>query len=47
MLESMIYEENPPSFDQLTAELTILNKKINALSWTFEKEYPLPKNSNR
>ena len=32
MLESMIYEENPPSFDQLIDELTILNKKINTLN---------------
>lgn len=47
MLESMIYEENPPSFEQLIAELTKLNKKINALNWIFEKEYPLPKNSNQ
>lgn len=47
MLESMIYEENPPSFDQLIDEMTILNKKINTLNWTFEKEYPLPRTPNQ
>jgi hypothetical protein len=46
MLESMIYEENPPSYDQLIDELTMLNKKINTLNWPLEKEYPLPRTPN-
>ncbi|MBU3928910.1 MAG: nucleotidyl transferase AbiEii/AbiGii toxin family protein [Bacteroidetes bacterium] len=46
MLELMIYEENPPSFDQLLDELTKLNNLINSLPWTLNREFPFPKNSN-
>lgn len=47
MLESMIYETNPPSFSQLTEELTKLNQKINTLGWTLEKKYPLPQKPDK
>lgn len=40
MLELMIYEKDPPSFDDLIAELTNLRDKIHALPWTFEKSFP-------
>lgn len=35
MLEQMIYEENPPSFDELIVSLTELKKSINSLGWKF------------
>ena len=40
MLELMIYEENPPSFDEILNGLTILKDKINALNWKFELQFP-------
>ena len=40
MLEQMIYEENPPSFDEVINELTRLKDKINALPWKFEMQFP-------
>lgn len=43
MLEEMIYEENPPSFDELLSGLTALKDKINALDWSFDIEFPLKK----
>lgn len=43
MLEQMIYEENPPSFDELLKELTNLRDKINALTWKINRQFPLPK----
>jgi predicted nucleotidyltransferase component of viral defense system len=42
MIEQMIYEENPPSFDQIISELTELKNKINLLPWKFTNEYPVP-----
>jgi hypothetical protein len=42
MLEQMIYDENPPSFDEIIKELTNLKHRINALTWKFDKEFPLP-----
>jgi len=41
MLEQMIYEENPPSFDEVINELTSLKEKINALPWMFEMQFPV------
>lgn len=35
MLEQMIYEENPPSFDELIVSLTELKNRINSLGWEF------------
>jgi predicted nucleotidyltransferase component of viral defense system len=43
MLEQMIYEENPPSFEAIIEELTKLKNKINAFEWTMESKFPLPK----
>jgi predicted nucleotidyltransferase component of viral defense system len=43
MLEQMIYEDNPPSFDDIIRELTILRKTINSLTWQFKKIFPVPK----
>lgn len=40
MLENMIYDENPLSYDDLINELTILKNKINAFSWRFETVFP-------
>ena len=42
MLDLMIYETNPPSFDDLITELTILRDKINSLPWEFKKTFPPP-----
>ncbi|MGI8597773.1 MAG: nucleotidyl transferase AbiEii/AbiGii toxin family protein [Chitinophagaceae bacterium] len=38
MLEEMIYEENPPSFNEIISELTNLKERINALPWQFDKK---------
>jgi predicted nucleotidyltransferase component of viral defense system len=40
MIQQMIYETNPPSFDQMIAEITELRSRINALTWRFETEFP-------
>lgn len=40
MIEQMIYEVDPPSFDQIILELTELKDKFNSLKWKFSKEYP-------
>jgi hypothetical protein len=37
MLEQMIYEQNPPSFEYIIKELTALKDKINALPWSISK----------
>jgi predicted nucleotidyltransferase component of viral defense system len=42
MVERMIYEEYPPSFDSIIRELTALRSKINGLPWKFEKHFPIP-----
>ena len=42
MLDLMIYETNPPTFDDLITELTILRDKINSLPWEFEKTFQPP-----
>ena len=44
MLEQMIYEENPPTFDDIIKELTNLKDKINAFEWTMESKFPIPNN---
>ena len=43
MVEQMIYEENPPSFDEIISELTKLKNTINSLTWRFEKKFPVPR----
>jgi len=40
MLELMIYDRNPPSFDQTIAELTELKSRINKITWRFEADFP-------
>ncbi len=42
MLEQMIYEENPPSFEQLMDEMNSIKFKINNLPWKIEVKFPLP-----
>lgn len=42
MVEQMIYETNPPTFNELISGLTTLKEKINALEWKFEMEFPVP-----
>lgn len=44
MVERMIYEENPPSFDTIIRELTALRNRINGLPWRFERQFPVPGN---
>jgi len=43
MVEQMIYEERPPSFDEIISELTKLTNNINVLTWRFEKKFPVPR----
>lgn len=45
MLEEMIYETDPPTFEDVIIALTALKEEINALPWTFELEFPTPKSS--
>lgn len=40
MIEQMIYETNPPTFDEMIMELTQLKERINAFTWKFETQYP-------
>lgn len=42
MIVEMIYEENPPSFEEIINDLTQLKNRINELPWKFNKEFPLP-----
>jgi predicted nucleotidyltransferase component of viral defense system len=43
MIEQMIYEENPPSFEEMMNSLTNLKKSINTLNWEFASHFPEPK----
>ncbi len=40
MIEQMIYETNPPTFDEMIKELIQLKERINAFTWKFETQYP-------
>lgn len=40
MIEQMIYEEAPPTFDEMLSELLALKAKINAISWNLNAEFP-------
>jgi hypothetical protein len=42
MVVEMFYEVDPPSFDQIIAQLNELKNKINTLPWKFDQEYPIP-----
>jgi hypothetical protein len=42
MLEQMIYEENPPTFEQLMEDINALKNRINNLPWKFVIKFPLP-----
>lgn len=46
MTQQMIYETNPPTFNELISTLTRLNEKINAMEWKFEMEFPKPPSAN-
>lgn len=39
MIEQMIYETNPPAFNELMSGLKILNERINALDWKMDIEF--------
>lgn len=39
MMDTMIYEQNPLSFEQLTEQLMELKNKINAIPWKVEKQF--------
>lgn len=41
MLEQMIYEVNPPSFEELIESLRELNNKINSLNWKFDFDFSI------
>jgi hypothetical protein len=41
MMEQIIFEENPPSFDQIMKELIDLRQRINSLPWRFHKKFPI------
>lgn len=43
MLEQMIYEENPPSFEELMESLGELNSQINSLNWKFDFDFSFRK----
>jgi len=42
MLEEMIYEQDPPSFEEIIQKLTKLKTKINAIDWKMETQFPIP-----
>lgn len=42
MLEQMIYEANPPSFNEIMSDLLLLKETINNLAWKLDKVYPSP-----
>lgn len=42
MREQMIFEQNPPTFDQVIRDLAELKNKINALPWQFQTRFPAP-----
>ena len=37
MREQMIYEQNPPTFDELIADLNELKNRVNSLPWIFDE----------
>ncbi len=39
-IAKMIYEQYPPSFDEIINELIILKKRINNIEWHFEVKFP-------
>jgi hypothetical protein len=41
MLEEMIYEENPPTFEMLIETLKILKEKLAHVEWEFSLEFPI------
>ncbi|MEN9303384.1 MAG: hypothetical protein RL264_1813 [Bacteroidota bacterium] len=46
MIQQMIYEENPPSFKEIIADLTALKTKINELDWEISSVFPVQSNNN-
>ena len=42
MIEQMIYEENPSSFEEVIEELNKLKSRINSLPWKFKTTFPAP-----
>jgi hypothetical protein len=42
MIEQMIYEQNPPSFEQIIEDLMLLKTRINNLTWQFKMDFPIP-----
>lgn len=43
MMEDMIYDENKPSFDDLINNLNELRVKLQAVDWSFELTFSVPK----
>lgn len=39
MIEQMIYEQNPPTFDQILEEMEKIKTKFNALPWQLSKTF--------
>ena len=42
MVEQMIYEQNPPSFEQILEEITVIKNKINTLPWQLNFNFSPP-----
>lgn len=40
MVEQMIYEPSPPSYDEIISKLRSLKERINNLFWKLDKKYP-------
>lgn len=43
MVQQMIYEPNPPSFDEIMQQVTHIKNEINNLKWELKKKYPVLK----
>ncbi len=43
MIEQMIYEESPLSFDEIIDSLKQVTGRINNLDWKFKQSFPIPK----
>jgi len=42
MVEQMIYEQKPSSFEQILEEITLIKNKINDLPWELKFDFPPP-----
>jgi len=47
MFELMIYEEAPPSYEEIITGLRELKERINTLPWEFATRFPEPRSDNK